>query len=87
MKQLTQAVFEGAPDWAASAAVDDDGTAYWYNARSSQLVIDYEWGHHHVNAYVEDLPNYPEHLDKFETAGFGYDTTDWQNSAIDREVK
>ena len=84
MKKLTQAVFDGAPDWVASAAIDEDGSAVWYSSYSCQLLADKLGGEHHINAYVEDLPNYPEHLDKFKLVGIGYDPTDWQDSAIDR---
>ena len=31
MKKLTQAVFNDAPDWVNSAAVDEDGTAYLFD--------------------------------------------------------
>lgn len=86
MKQLTQDIFKGAPDWAASAAIDKDGSAYWYNAYSNQLVLNKFWGEHIINSYVEDLPNYPEYLDISKFIGMGYNDTDWQNSAIDREV-
>lgn len=84
MKQLTQAIFDGAPDWAESAAVDSDGEAYVFNAYAWQLSIS-DWGDFDTNAYDEDLPNYPEHLNTCKYMGKGYDTTNWQLSAIDRE--
>lgn len=37
MKQLTQAVFNGAPDWVKSAGVDVDGIVYW-NSESSNYI-------------------------------------------------
>lgn len=40
MKQLTQAVFEGAPDWVKSAAPDENGRLFGYDYKSYWL--DYE---------------------------------------------
>lgn len=82
MKQLTQAVFEGMPDWVKSAVIDEDGTAWFHSKMKSQLIAipadgDYLGCH--------DAPVRPPDYDKTEYIGAGYDTTNWQNSAIDRE--
>ena len=77
--------FEGVPDWVASGAVDKDGSLYWYNAYAYQLAVNECWEEHGVNAYVEYLPNYPDCLDKYMFVGFGYNTDDWRNSAVDRD--
>ena len=79
MKQLTQAVFDGAPDWVMSAAVDSDGDAYYYSVSASELTLDSDecwWLYIGVDGrgYGDDY------------AGDGYDATNWKNSAIDREV-
>lgn len=76
--------FEGAPDWVASGAIDKDGSLNWYNSYANQLVINDCWGEHRVNAYDEDLPNYPECGSQHQFVGMGYNTDDWRNSAVDR---
>ena len=76
--------FKGAPDWVASGAIDKDGGLNWYNAYACQLVINECGGEHGINAYVEDLPNYPDYLDRYMFVGMGYNTDDWRNSAVDR---
>ena len=76
--------FEGAPDWFASGDIDKDGSLNWYNAYACQLVINECGGEHGINAYVEDLPNYPDYLDRYMFVGMGYNTDDWRNSAVDR---
>lgn len=77
--------FEGAPDWVHSAAIDRNGALYWFNAYTCQLRTDEYWGEHRINAYEEDLPSYPDYGHKGEFVGMGYDTDDWENSAVDRE--
>lgn len=72
MKKLTQAVFKYAPSWVKSAAVDRYGFARFYPCEASEI--------HPTNG---DLP-----ADFFFASVIidnGYDTTDWQHSAIDRE--
>lgn len=74
MKKLTQAIFDGAPDWVKSAAVDSDGTATGFSSYKSALKCRSSiWTKGDVHASECGL-------------GYGYDTTDWQNSAIDKEV-
>lgn len=79
-KTLTQDVFKGAPEWVRSAAVDKDGDAYWYSMEKSML---YANRFFHQFSYRQTLgENLARQCYCF---GGGYDTTDWQNSAIDRE--
>lgn len=75
MKKLTQDVFIGAPDWVESAAVDSDGYAYLYEDSAESLIIhELEFSNHRWGTAKKCL-------------GGGYDASNWQNSAIDREYK
>lgn len=75
MKQLTQDIFDGAPDWVKSAAVDSDGECYWYSLSKCELRLQAEWWlYRHIDGATCDY------------VGEGFDTTDWKNSAIDREA-
>ncbi len=81
MKKLTQAVFDGAPDWVKSAAVDDDGVGTYYADTAEYLKA--------VKVCGSGFWIYREGGNKrFELQAIGndFDATDWQNSAIDREV-
>lgn len=82
MKKLTQEIFKYAPDWVQSAAVDSDGYVYWFNSYACQL--EQASTEHYINAYDYDIGD-GETGRKYECAGSGYDTTDWKDSAIDRE--
>lgn len=75
MKQLTQAIFDGTPDWVKSASIQADGLATLHDVTRDRLKV---W---------LDVP-FPMMVGGWQSkdAGTGYDTTDWQNSAIDREV-
>lgn len=75
MKQITQTIFDGAPSWVKSAAVDSDGSAYRYECKKSGL------------SRFELLFDVAYAGDRAEFLGEVYDATDWQNSAIDREVE
>lgn len=72
MKNLTQAVFDDAPSWAKSAAVDADGYAYFYQDRADLLILhertftNLRWG------------------TSTKSLGGGYDATNWRESAINR---
>lgn len=75
IKTLTQDVFKDAPDWVRSAAVDSDGYAWGYEHKASDLYV--------YNDYVfrsEKHMRLPPYM-----FGNDYSTTNWQNSAIDRE--
>ena len=74
-KQLTQDVFANAPEWVRSAAFDQDGHAWGYACKASDLSV--LNGGHHATVHVK---NSPLHL------GSGYPGDEWwEESAIDRE--
>ena len=75
MKQLTQAIFDGAPDWVKSAAICPRGVARCYSVASTGFYSIHEKYGHIIKC-----------TDREVIADYDYDTTDWQNSAIDREV-
>lgn len=81
MKKLTQDDFNYTPSWAKSAAVDRNGKGYCFAVSKNELIIQGgEW----IPPMVGD------YFGKCDRLGFSwslFDTTDWQNSAIDREVK
>lgn len=72
MKKLTQEVFDlpECPEWAKSVAVDGHGRAWWFN--DIPMHSDWRW----FIPSTESMSSY---------IGCGYDTTNWQQSAIDRE--
>ena len=74
MKQLTQEVFKGAPDWVKSARVTSTGLIWGYNLSLSELK---EWAVQGRN--IKELD--------YISIGFSAPADCWQNSAIDREVK
>lgn len=79
MKQLTQAIFDGAPDWVKSAAVNPDGDAWFYSVPKSELKIyltrdeSQQWKCVGIAGFQVDYIG-------------NYDASNWKNSAIDREV-
>ncbi len=75
MKQLTQAIFNGQPKEMISAAIDGNGKAWLYDVPSYSLELDESYLIFGGSAIKWSIP-----LDGT------FDTTDWQNSAIDREV-
>ena len=84
-KTLTQDVFKNAPDWVHSAAVDEDGSAAYLSIPAAWAVPSKIMG---KGVWVVDcsLPPKDELWDwKWQTIDNGYDTTNWQQSAIDRE--
>lgn len=72
MKQLTQAAFEGMPKWIKSARVDNKGKLVVYSLDAST-----------VTRILNNEILLPWNCGIWDS---DYDTTDWQNSAIDREV-
>lgn len=76
MKIITQAIFDGAPDWVMSAAIDSTGDVYLYAVPKAELSFDSDecWW-----VYLGDKDN----SQTYSPYG-GYDTTNWQDSAIDR---
>ena len=78
-KTLTQDVFKDAPDWVKSAAVDEDGVTNYFSVASEHLLA----GKTAKGGMWLFIPTKLEH--KFQRISSGYDTKNWQNSAIDRE--
>lgn len=76
-KQLTQDDFKDAPLWINSMAVNSDGTAYGANRYSKGMYADEKLG------IWKPKKSYPWTFCHW--IGTGYDTTNWQQSAIDRE--
>lgn len=78
MKKLTQAVFDlpECPVWAESAAVDENGIACWYPD-----------SYPHLNYNVDSGVWGSEWSLMCKIIGSGFDTTNWQQSAIDRGEK
>lgn len=76
MKKLTQAVFDDAPSWVKSAAVDSEamqGRAFFYSIPKEDLCRDeIEHGGKFGIRY------------KAICIGSGYDTENWRESAINR---
>lgn len=79
MKKLTQEVFDlpECPEWAVSAAVDASGGAWFYSVEKDDLRLvvtsckSEQWSCIHINNATCDFIGQ-------------YDTTNWQQSAIDR---
>lgn len=73
MKKLTQAIFDGAPEWVKSAAVDADGECYLYSLDEYDLRLQPNWWEYkHVDGATCDY------------VGEGFDAGDWMHSAIGR---
>lgn len=72
MKKLTQEVFDNAPDWVNCFAIDGNGELHGYSVLSKNLKNDDKYHHAPLGSYSEFFDD-------------GYDTTGWQQSAIDRE--
>jgi len=70
-KTLTQAVFDGLPSEYRWAAVDNRGSAYAFDAKPKPFKSDFrDWDFNNVVTI---------------SLGGDYDTTDWQNSLIERQ--
>ena len=72
MKQLTQADFLGMPKWVKSARINAKGKLVVYSLEKSL-----------VTRILKNEILLPWNCGIWDS---DYDTTDWQNSAIDREV-
>lgn len=83
MKQLTQAVFSlpECPEWALSAAVDVDGKGSYY-ADTTDYLEPFKVATSGIWIYKEGGNKRFE----IQEIGKGFDPSDWQNSAIDREI-
>lgn len=73
VSNLTQAVFEGMPKWIKSARIDKKGKLVVYSLNAAT-----------VTRILNNEILLPWNCGIWDS---GYDTTDWQNSAIDREVE
>lgn len=79
LKQLDQSVFDGLDEKWRFAAVDADGSANGFDVRVYPRGGD-KYG---LFAYADDYANSDDNSIRL---GEGYDTTDWQNSLIERDV-
>lgn len=70
MKKINQAVFKGAPKWVKSARIDAKGKLIFYSLEKSI-----------VTRILNNEILLPWNCGIWDS---GYDTTDWQNSAINR---
>ena len=75
LKKLSQAVFNKLPDWVVLAVINDKGQAI--AARNGTKLVGSVW---HI-PQGDYFGMQPDAL----LIGEGYDTTDWQNSLIERE--
>ena len=73
-KTLTQDVFKGAPDWVRSAAIDGDGDLWFFGCKAGYIIPDGRSGWFQTKIRC-----------KYAVVARYYDTTNWQQSAIDRE--
>lgn len=80
LKQLDQSVFDGLDEKWRFAAVDADGSANGFDVRVYPRGGD-KYG---LFAYADDYANSDDNSIQL---GEGYDTSNWQNSLIERESK
>ena len=73
MKKLTQAVFNGAPDWVKSADVTHSGIAWGFNMTMAEVAA---WKAR--KGHISEI--------NFEILGFNYSTRFWHKTKIDREL-
>lgn len=72
MRKVRQATFKIAPKWVNSIAVDSNGHAWGYETKAQHLE------HDKRRFWSPNLDSESVFL------GSGFDTTDWQNSALNR---
>lgn len=80
-EQLDQSVFDrpDCPDWAESAAVNGNGVANYYaDVREHLEPVEV------LNTKIWIYREYGNSDFRVQIIGFGYDSINWQNSAIDR---
>ncbi len=74
LKQLEQSVFDGVFDWVKSAAINPNGAAYLFSVNKDDFyMVSKDYGFQITGK------------DKCQCIGLGYDTTNWQNSLIERD--
>lgn len=74
MKQIAQDVFKNSDTEILSAAIDSNGEAWCYTCPKSELML-----LNSIWAIKKGVKRY--------WIGWGYDATNWRESAIDREVE
>lgn len=75
LKQLDHSVFEGVFNWVKSAAVNPNGSAYLFSVGKDDFYnISEKHGFQITGRH------------KCQCIGLGYDTTNWQNSLIERNT-
>lgn len=72
MKQLHQDYFKNADEEVLSAAIDSNGEAWQYTCPKSELIL--------LNSIWAIKKGYKRYW-----IGWGFDPTNWRESAIDRE--
>lgn len=85
-EKLTQDVFKDAPDWVRSAAINAKGEVWGYSVKANQLFVEVFTDGNGLNPYLDFCTTQIDRL-KITLLQKCYDPTDWQNSAIDREVQ
>lgn len=75
LKTLDQSVFDGAEDWVKTACINPNGTAYLYSVKKGDFFNICDKNGFQVAC-----------LDKYKFIGFGFDTSCWKDSVIEREV-
>ena len=75
LKQLDHSVFDGVFNWVKSAAVNPNGSAYLFSVGKDDF---YNISEKHGFQITG--------RDKCQCIGLGYDTTNWQNSLIERHI-
>lgn len=93
MKKLTQEVFKNAPDWVRSADIISSGHGFYRSVTKDRMrvaglwrsLIDKEDVGRGYRSQMIDQGYYDEKAKYIPATVF--DRTNWQNSAIDREVK
>ena len=92
MRKLTQEVFKNAPDWAKSADLISSGHGFYRSVTKDKMRVAGLW---RSLIRKEDVCGYRSQMIEqgyYDSQGkyipaIEFDRNDWQNSAIDREVK
>lgn len=89
LKQLTQADFKYAPDWAKSAAVDESGFGFYHSLTVEELAATRGqwWPKNHIdyNHYVMGVMTGDKMTASYADA-IKFDASNWLASAINRKA-
>lgn len=91
MKKLTQAIFDGAPDWVKSADLISSGHGFYRSVTKDKMRVAGLWrsliSKEDVEGYKSQMidKGYFDRDCNFVPATM-FDPTNWKDSAIDREV-